>query len=93
MFEFKKAMQGVSKQEGFECECCGAMEEPAPTGTSGCNSGCNPLPETNIENNPGQPQDTGCQPNDPSANDTCGNNSASQSGPAKPNCGTSCCGY
>ncbi len=36
MFEFKKSVAGVVKEE-FECECCGTMDGQAPTGC-GCGS-------------------------------------------------------
>lgn len=36
MFKFKKSMAGVVKQENFECECCGTMDDQASTGASGC---------------------------------------------------------
>lgn len=40
MFNFKKSEAGVPKQEDFECECCGSMENQASTGPSSCGSGC-----------------------------------------------------
>jgi len=36
MFRFKKSVQGVSKEEGFECECCGPMEGAVQNGSNGC---------------------------------------------------------
>ncbi len=39
MFEFKKEMEGVSKQKGIDCECCGPentdCRPPAPCGCPG----------------------------------------------------------
>lgn len=42
MFKFKKSMAGTSKEENFECSCCGSMEEQASAGAVGCSSGCGP---------------------------------------------------
>ena len=39
MFQFKKAVAGVAKEE-FECECCGTMDGQAPTGC-GCGAPTN----------------------------------------------------
>lgn len=41
MFEFKKSVAGVVKEE-FECECCGTLDGQAPTGC-----GCGSMPVIN----------------------------------------------
>ncbi len=40
MFEFKKTMQGVNKEEGFECDCCGSIGVKDSNSSSGCKSSC-----------------------------------------------------
>lgn len=40
MFEFKKSVAGVVKEE-FECECCGTLDGQAQTGC-----GCGSMPVT-----------------------------------------------
>lgn len=72
MFKFTKATKGVSKQEEFECECCGSLESDVSTGTSNCSSGCGqaknpcgaPLESFCGENAPEKPKsatDLGCK--------------------------------
>jgi hypothetical protein len=72
MFKFTKATKGVSKQEVFECECCGSMESNVSTGSSGCSSGCGsaksllgaPMESFSGENNPDKPKtatESGCK--------------------------------
>lgn len=41
MFEFKKAVAGVVKEE-FECECCGTLDGQVSTGC-----GCGSIPVSN----------------------------------------------
>lgn len=41
MFEFKKSVAGIVKEE-FECECCGTLDGQTPTGC-----GCGSMPATN----------------------------------------------
>ena len=43
MFNFKKKMESIFKEEDFECECCGSVEDAASPRSCGCSSGCGPV--------------------------------------------------
>lgn len=106
MFKFKKSMAGVIKQENFECECCGSMDDQASTESSGCASGCGsannsccgPVGNGNSINGPQMP---GCVPcSTPPDNSCCGDSpekpkTSTESSGCASGCGSSnnsCCG-
>ncbi|MBB2181414.1 hypothetical protein H0486_00700 [Lachnospiraceae bacterium MD1] len=64
MFEFKKSVAGVVKEE-FECECCGTLDGQAPTGC-----GCGSMPAINYASS--NCCDISTENDKPSANSGCG---------------------
>jgi hypothetical protein len=65
MFQFKKSMAGVTKEDNFECSCCGATNDQSNGGGCGCSAipanvpsdcGCGTSGLTKDDSNPS----TGC---------------------------------